>query len=93
MARRLLACLFATVCAMVTVSARSQDAFAESLRRQVEAAERAFARSMADRDHAAFMTHLSDQAVFFNGAQALRGKAAVATAWKGYFDDPQAPFS
>ncbi len=93
MARRLLAGLFAVVCSMVTVSAGSQGDATESLRRQVEAAERAFARSMADRDHVAFTKHLSEQAVFFSGAQALRGKAAVAAGWKGYFDGPQAPFS
>lgn len=31
---------------------------------QVEAAERAFAKTMADRDIAAFAAHLSEQAVF-----------------------------
>ena len=64
-----------------------------ALQRQVEAAERAFARSMAERDHAAFSAHLSEQAVFFGDAAPLRGMAAVAAGWKAYFDAPAAPFS
>ena len=40
------------------------------LKEQVRAAERAFAKTMADRDHAAFISFLADEAVFFgNGAQ------------------------
>jgi len=62
------------------------------LQRQVADAERSFARSMAERDHAAFTSWLSEQAVFFAGAQVLRGKAAVAAGWKSYFDAPTAPF-
>lgn len=61
--------------------------------RQVFAAERAFARSMAERDHAAFVAHLSEQAIFFGGREPLRGKAAVAAGWKPYYDGAQAPFS
>jgi ketosteroid isomerase-like protein len=64
-----------------------------ALAREVEATERAFARSMAERDHAAFTALLSEQAVFFGGKEPLRGKAAVAEGWKAFFDDPQAPFS
>ena len=36
-----------------------------ALQRAVFAAERSFARSMAERDHAAFSRHRSKQAVFF----------------------------
>ena len=64
----------------------------EALKRQVADTERAFARSMAERNHAAFTALLSDQAVFMSGA-VLRGKAAVAAAWRPYFDGAQAPFS
>lgn len=64
----------------------------EELRRQVEQAERSFARSMAERDHAAFTAHLSEQAVFY-GPRFTRGKAEVAAAWKPFFEGPQAPFS
>ena len=62
-------------------------------RAQVEAAERAFAGSMADRDFTAFQRSLSREAVFFSGPDALRGKAAVAGHWARYFRDASAPFS
>jgi len=62
------------------------------LKEQVRKAETAFAKSMADRDHAAFATHVADEAVFFGGT-VHRGKAAVVAAWKPLFDGPQAPFS
>jgi ketosteroid isomerase-like protein len=65
----------------------------ETLRAQVTEAERAFARSMAQRDHAAFVRHLSEQAIFYGSSGPILGKAAVATAWKGFFDGPDAPFS
>jgi ketosteroid isomerase-like protein len=64
-----------------------------ALRLQVEAAERAFAQSMAERDHAAFCTWLSEHAIFYGGAAPLIGKAAVAAGWKAFFDSAQAPFS
>lgn len=60
---------------------------------QVRAAETAFAKSMADRDHAAFTALLADDTVFWGGKGALRGKAAVAADWKRFFDGPAAPFS
>lgn len=65
----------------------------EALKRQVTETERAFARSMAERNHAAFSALLSEQAVFNGGGQVLRGKAAVAAGWKPFFDGPKAPFS
>jgi len=64
-----------------------------ALQREVFAAERSFARSMATRDPAAFARHLSAQAVFFGGASVLKGKAAVASGWQRFFDQPAAPFS
>jgi ketosteroid isomerase-like protein len=65
-----------------------------ALQKQVFEAERAFARSMAERRHDDFVRHLSEHAIFFGGgAQVLRGKAAVAAGWKAYYDAPQAPFS
>ncbi len=63
------------------------------LARQVMDAERAFARSMAERMFADFSALLSEQAVFFGSQQVHRGKAAVAAAWKPFFDGPKAPFS
>lgn len=86
--RRALAGLLATA----TFAAAAEPDLA-ALAREVEQTERAFARSMAERDLAAFSARLSEQAVFFGGAQVLRGKAAVAAGWKGYFDGARAPFS
>ena len=65
----------------------------ERLRRQVEATERAFAQTMADRDHAAFESFLSPEAVFFSGGTPLRGKDRVSAAWRPYYETPEAPFS
>jgi ketosteroid isomerase-like protein len=63
------------------------------LREAVRARERAFAKTMADRDHAAFQTFLADEAVFFGRTGPTRGKAAVAADWKPLFEKPAAPFS
>lgn len=66
---------------------------ADDLAAQVAEVERAFARSMAERDHAAFVGFLSEEAVFLAGETELRGRAAVAEGWKDYFAAPAAPFS
>ena len=63
------------------------------LRRQVFDTERAFARTMATRDFAAFTSFLSDEAVFLASDTTLRGKREVAERWKQYFEAPAAPFS
>ena len=60
---------------------------------QVRAAETAFAKSMADRNLAAFTALLADDTVFFGGKGVMRGKSAVAAEWKRFFDGPAAPFS
>lgn len=70
----------------------AQTAELDTLRRQVEAAERAFAKTMADRDLAAFERHLSEQTIFY-GRNVLRGKAAVVAVWKAFYEGPAAPFS
>ncbi|MBC8119481.1 MAG: nuclear transport factor 2 family protein [Burkholderiaceae bacterium] len=63
------------------------------LKEQVTAAEVAFAKTMADRDLAAFSRLISDEAVFVNRGKAIRGKEAISAAWKGFYDSPRAPFS
>lgn len=63
------------------------------LEQEVADTERAFARTMAQRDHAAFGSFLADEAVFFSGSAPLRGKAAVAAYWKRFYETPKAPFS
>jgi len=64
-----------------------------SVQQKVADTERAFAKTMADRDHAAFATFLADEAVFFAGTRPLRGKEQVAEAWKQFYEGPDAPFS
>src|SRR5512138_1839558 len=65
----------------------------EALAAQVRETERAFAKTMADRDHAAFTSFISEDAVFLSRSAALRGRQAVADGWKPLFDGPRAPFS
>jgi len=65
----------------------------EDLRQQVEDTERAFAKTMADRDHDAFGTFLSEEAVFFSGPNATSGKQQIAELWKPLYEGPDAPFS
>ena len=48
---------------------------------------------MADRDHAAFVSFLAEETVFFSGKGPLRGKKAVADAWKAFYEGAKAPFS
>lgn len=43
-------------------------------REQVIAAEQAFARTMADRDHQAFASFVAEDAIFFGAPEPLRGK-------------------
>ena len=63
------------------------------LQHQVADTERAFAKTMADRDHAAFVTFLSAEAIFFTGPTPLHGRQQVADAWKRFYEKPDAPFS
>jgi ketosteroid isomerase-like protein len=64
----------------------------ERWRAEVRAAECAFAKSMADRDFAAFAQWVHEDALFF--APGLRrGKAAVLEGWKPFYEGRQAPFS
>lgn len=64
-----------------------------TLQHQVADTERAFARSMADRDFTAFSGFISEDALFYSGGKPTRGKPAVTAKWKPFFDKPQAPFS
>jgi ketosteroid isomerase-like protein len=63
------------------------------LQKQVADTERAFAKTMADRNHAAFVTFLSAEAIFFTSTLALHGRQQVADAWKPFYLKPDAPFS
>ena len=66
---------------------------AASLQRQVTETERAFAATMAKRDLAAFSTFISEDAIFYSGGKATRGKPDVIAEWKPLFDRPDAPIS
>lgn len=48
---------------------------------------------MSERNFARFGSFLADEAVFFNGQLAARGKTAVLAAWQGFFDGPTPPFT
>ena len=78
--------------ALLATVAAAQDS-REARRADVFAAERAFARSMAERDFAAFGRYVAEDSVFFSGSAPLRGRAAVLAAWKPFFEGPTAPFS
>lgn len=69
------------------------EAGRKALVRQVVDTERAFARTMADRDHEAFIAFISDEAVFVSEDEILRGRDEVAGRWKRYFEGERAPFS
>ena len=63
------------------------------LKEQVRQTEVAFAKTLADRNAAAFASFLSKETIFMSGARVARGPREVAERWKAYFDGPQAPFS
>lgn len=59
---------------------------------QVRSTEIAFAKTMAERDLAAFGRFLASDAVFVS-SPVLRGPAAIVAAWTPYYQGAQAPFS
>ncbi|MBT8048283.1 MAG: nuclear transport factor 2 family protein [Xanthomonadales bacterium] len=63
------------------------------LEKQVADHERAFARTMADRDAAAFAEFVSTEGVFLSGPGRLVGREAVVAAWGPYFEGETPPFS
>lgn len=81
---------------MATAHAQAPGAGApdmEKTRQDVFAIERAFAKTMADRDLAAFTKFLSAETVWKGSKASLVGPAAVVDAWRKFFDGPTAPFS
>jgi ketosteroid isomerase-like protein len=77
----------------VVASRANQAPEINTLTEQVRAAETAFAKTMADRNHDAFATFIADEAIFFGREGEIRGKAAVVEAWKELFNGKVAPFS
>jgi len=88
--RRFTALTFA-LAALAALPARAADRAA--LEAEVAATETAFAKTMSDRDLAAFSSFVSDEAVFFTSAPPLRGKSAVVAYWQRWYTDKQPPFS
>lgn len=80
-------------CAILALSLSAIGQTNADLKEQVRKTETAFAKTMADRDAAAFEKFLSPDAVFMSNGQATRGPKAVAERWKRFFDGPNAPFS
>jgi|SRR5690242_15805378 ketosteroid isomerase-like protein len=80
-------------CAAVSLSLLAGAETNDELREQVRQTEISFAKTMADRDAAAFATLLSKEAIFVSGGRVTHGAVEVAARWKQYFDGPQAPFS
>ena len=66
---------------------------AEEIRLKVIKAERAFAKSMADRDINSFASWISEEAIFFTAPTPLRGRKAIVEWWSRYFTSVEAPFS
>jgi len=83
------------ICAAALMNACAAPAPRDTSRaeREVADTERAFAKTMTDRDHLAFRSFLADDTIFFSGPTPLRGKQRVADAWQRYFEKPEAPFS
>ncbi|MEO8346988.1 MAG: nuclear transport factor 2 family protein [Betaproteobacteria bacterium] len=77
----------------IKVTPPCANAGAPDLMQQVADTERAFAKTMADRDFVAFASFISPEAIFFTGTKALRGKQQVTDAWKPFYEKPAAPFS
>ncbi len=64
----------------------------DNIETEVAKVERAFAKTMADRNFGAFSSFLADDTVFWNNGSALRGKQAVMNVWQAYYDNEAAPF-
>jgi uncharacterized protein YceK len=66
---RIAALTFAVACAILSGCATTPSGNLDAAKAQVFATERAFAKTMADRDYAAFTSFLAADAVFFSGPE------------------------
>jgi ketosteroid isomerase-like protein len=83
--------IFRATLLLLAVGARAETN--ANLREQVRQTEIAFAKTLADRDPAAFVSFLAAEAVFMAGVRVTRGAKEVAERWKPFFEGAQAPFS
>ena len=82
------------VCAaLVALAASARAETNAELKEQVRATEIAFAKTLADRNAAAFSSFLSKETIFMSNGRVTRGAQQVAERWKPFFDGPQPPFS
>ena len=89
----LIAAVLILIFGLPAVALAADGAGNAELAAQLRATEEAFAKTMAERDHAAFASFLAEEAVFFGRTSELRGRDAVAAAWKPLFEGAAAPFS
>ncbi|MDE2428630.1 MAG: nuclear transport factor 2 family protein [Burkholderiales bacterium] len=80
-----------SACAQPALKKNDKDVV--NLHQQVIETERAFAKTMQNRDYQGFTAFISDEAVFFSDTKVLHGKAEVTTAWKRLYEKKSAPFS
>ena len=81
------------LCLVLLLAAAAFAASDPTLTEEVRRTETAFAKSMADRDHAAFVSFLAGEAIFVGPNRVLRGSKEVAEGWKRFYEGPKAPFS
>lgn len=87
-------CIFSSVLhAFLFMTSLTGVGVKPDLQAQVRTAEQAFAKTMKDRDHAAFVSFIAVDAVFLTKVGSLKGRQAVADGWKPYFTAPSVPFS
>jgi ketosteroid isomerase-like protein len=93
MTSRPLAALVIFLAGCATGAAMRSPVNIETLKQQVADSERAFAKTMADRDLNAFRTFLSPETIFFSGQPPKRGPDQVVEYWQRFYRDQEAPFS
>lgn len=87
------ACVSVLMAGMLLYPGLSYARQKPDLQQQVWLAEQAFAHTMKTRDLQQFTQYIAEEAIFFNGTLALRGKAKVVAHWASYFKDKEAPFA
>jgi ketosteroid isomerase-like protein len=85
--------LILLICLVSSLIGCKTTAMRNDLQEQVVATEKAFAKTMADRDIVAFGNFISDEAVFFSGEKAIRGRSNIIGEWTPLFNSKSASFS
>jgi ketosteroid isomerase-like protein len=85
--------MLALVCAAGLAAAPGRAGTLAEAQEAVRRTEIAFARTMADRDHAGFVSFLAEDTIFMGPTKTSRGRQQVADEWKPFYQGAQAPFS